>query len=296
MADLSLEIDPTGEAVEEWMDDNIPPFDGLVPFTTADQKGIATHRFDVDPGQEDLVARHVAIGIMGRRLAQRPSAFASWHDTLTAGAGLGNHETLVQSHAGQLVGTRDDPRVLKDLYGMVAEHILWRVLQAVDRGLGLPVHIEGHDWDVTDHGGDSVAVYQTDTGFAFRLWESKAVTGAAAMPKAAVGKATTQLTRKGWEYLARWVTVGRRLPDQDLAEFFVEMPDMWKAGDGRAGAGVAISTHATKPTGTCFTGLAGQFDLPDENKLGNLLLTVDFKAFAKLVRADIWKGAGWNAP
>ena len=105
------------------MDDNIPPFDGLVPFTTADQEGIATHRFDVEPGQEGVVARHVAVGIVGRRLAQRPAAFASWYDTLPAGVDLGDHEALVQSHVGQLVGMPDAPRVSKDLYGMVAEHI-----------------------------------------------------------------------------------------------------------------------------------------------------------------------------
>jgi hypothetical protein len=157
---------------------------------------------------------------------------------------------------------------------MVAEHLLWRLLLEVNRGLGLPVHVEGHDWDVTDRGGDSVAVYQSQTGFAFRLWESKAVTGATVTPKSAVGTATDQLTRKGWEYLARWATVARRLPDNDLAAFFVEMPDMWKLADGRAGAGVAISTSTRKATASAFEGLVGKFKLPDTNKLGNLALRI----------------------
>jgi hypothetical protein len=71
---------------------------------------------------------------------------------------------------------------------------------------------------------------------------------------------------------------------------------MWKAADDRAGAGVAISTHASKPTDACFGGLVGKFNLPDGNKNGNLVLAPDFVSFAELARSLIWKGAGWSAP
>jgi hypothetical protein len=296
LPELTDDVDASGVAVETWLASNVPPIDDLLPWTTASHAGIATHRFELAAGSEEALARHVAIGILGRRLVQRPAAFMGWHGALTAGAAIGEHEALVRLHVESLVGTPGEPRNPTDVYGMVAEHVLWRLLLVVDRGLGLPVHLEGHDWDVTDRGGDSVAVYKTDTGFAFRLWESKAVTGETVSPAAAVGRATDQLTRKGWEYLSRWTTVARRLPESDLASFFVEMPDMWKIGDGRAGAGVAISTHSAKPTDTCFVGLVGKFKLPDANKLGNLVLVTNFAAFAVLVQAALWKGAGWNAP
>jgi hypothetical protein len=294
--DITDDIDASGEAVRMWLDANVPAIDGLVPFTQSSQKGIETVRFELPPGQEHEVARYTAIGIIARRLDQRPAAFMAWHGHLTTGSDLGDHESLIDDHIEALVGTPHEPRPKVAVYGMVAEHLLWRVLLAVDRGLGLPLRIEGHDWDVTDHGGDSVAVYSTADGYAFRLWESKAVTGGSATPKKAVKTATGQLTRKGWEYLSRWATVARRLPDDELANFFVEMPDLWKLGDTRAGAGIAISTHAHKPTDTCFEGLVGKFSLPDENKLGNIVASESFSAFSKLVRRDIWKGAGWNVP
>ncbi len=295
MPDLTDEVDITGGAVSEWLAANSTPVGGLVVATTVDHGGIATYRFEVSAPDEPALAQQIAIGVVAQRLAQRPSAFASWVGAIQAGV-LDAHEALVRLHVKQMVGTPAKPRLETDLFAMVAEHLLWRLLNHIDRGLGLPVHIEGHDWDVTDHGGDSVAVYRTPTGFAFRLWESKAVTGAHSSPKAAVGKATGQLTRKGWEYLARWATVARRLPDEHLAEFFVLMPDLWKLADGRAGAGVAISTHTTKPTDACFDGLAGKFNLPDANKQGNLVVAGDFAQLSRDVRSVIWKGAGWSAP
>lgn len=296
MPDLDAEIDPTGKAVLDWLEANLPPLISLLDHTVENQGGIEAHRFSIPPEAEQDVVEIVAVGAMARRLMQRPSAFAAWHSALTTKEPLAASEGVVRRFVGSALGDPTNPRSSSHLFGFVAEHTIAELLRAVDHGLGLPIHLEQHDWSVTDPGGDCVAIYRMGEEFHFRLWESKAVTGATVLPATSVGEAIDQLDLRAWEYLARWAPVAQRLEDDTLADFFVRMPDLWSDGDLSAGAGIAVSTHSSKPIGTCFSGLVGRFNLPDANKQGSLVLATDFAKFAQSVRTSIWKGAAWSEP
>jgi hypothetical protein len=73
--------------------------------------------------------------------------------------------------------------------------MLRNLLNKVDRGLGLPELVEGHDWGATEHGADALAIYRQDDQLHFRLWESKAVTGITVYPTTVVGEARDQLDK-----------------------------------------------------------------------------------------------------
>lgn len=294
MGDLTVETDPTGTEVECWVTANVTPLLTILQSKVEMQSGIQTLRFIVEPTKEAELVEAIAIGLVAYRLRQRPRAFRAWLLALRGGSLPDRHKPLIRQFIGSAFGEPSKSKPLNHLYGFVAEHILTELLKVVDYGLGTPVHLEQHEWSVTDPGGDSVAVYHMETDLHFRIWESKATTGATVNPKTVVGEASSQLDLRAWEYLARWSTVAQRMDDENLATFFVQMPDLWSNGDPRAGAGVAIATHVTKPTDACFAGLVGKFNLPDCNKHGSLLLATDFAALAQSVRSLVWKGAAWS--
>jgi len=294
---LTPDIDATGQAVREWLAANVPSLEAVLELTTNAHGSITSFDFEVAGAQEAEVARVVAIGLVEERLGLRPAAFSAWFNAMTDGAGLGGHQTNVRDYVRTLAGTPEQSRTEIHLFGLVAEYMLRTLLAKVDRGLGLPERIEGHDWGATEHGADALAIYRHGNQLHLRLWESKAVTGETVYPTTVVGQARDQLGKDGWEYLARYITVARRAGGEtDIDAFIVAMPDLWRDGDARAGAGVAIATHTTKPTAGCFGGLAGHLGLLDANKQGHLVVAGDYTAFAYEVRRLIWNGAGWTAP
>jgi hypothetical protein len=297
LPNLTPEIEPTGQTVRDWLANNVPSLAQVLTLTTSAHGTIAAFRFEVTSDRQADAARVVAIALVEERLGLRPADFSAWFNAMADGEDLGGREFNVRSYVRTLAGTPAKPRTESHVFGLVAELMLRHLLSSVDRGLGLPELVEGHDWGATEHGADALAVYRQDGLLHFRVWESKAVTGETKYPTTVVGEARDQLGKDGWEYLARYVTVARR-EDRlaDINTFLVQMPDLWRDGDARAGAGVAIATHATKPTATCFEGLAGELGLPDANKQGHLVVAGDFAAFAREVKTLIWKGAEWIAP
>lgn len=297
LPNLTPDIDATGQIVRAWLADNVPKLETVLTQTTAVHGTITSYEFEVTSVQEAEVARVVAIGLAEGRLGLRPADFSAWFNSMADGTQLGHRATNVQRYMRTLAGTPAAPRTEVHLFGLVAELMLSNLLSTVDRGLGLPEMVEGHDWSATEHGADALAIYRPEGQLHFRLWESKAVTGNTVYPTSVVGEATSQLDKNAWEYLARYVTVARREDRHaDINTFLVAMPDLWRDGDARAGAGIAIATHAAKPTTSCFGGLAGKLGLPDANKQGHLVVAGDYAALARDVRRLIWKGAGWTVP
>jgi len=297
LPNLTPDIDAAGQIVRAWLAGNVPSLEQVLALTTGVHGTITSYRFEVTVAQEAEAARVVAVGLAENRLGLRPADFSAWFNSMADGTQLGPREANVRRYVQTLAGTPAAPKTEIHLFGLVAEFMLRDLLNKVDRGLGLPELVEGHDWGATEHGADALAIYRQDDQLHFRLWESKAVTGITVYPTAVVGEARDQLDKDAWEYLARYVTVARREDRHaDINTFIVEMPDLWRDGDTRAGAGIAIATHAAKPTSSCFGGLAGRLGLPDANKQGHLVVAGDYAAFAREVRRLIWKGAGWTAP
>ena len=297
MLNLAPDIDATGQTVRGWLAANVPSLDQVLPVTTDLHGTITSYKFEIQAACEDDAARVVAVALVEERLGLRPADFSAWFNSMADGTDLGAREANVRSYVRTLAGTPEHPKTEIHLFGLVAEAMLRSLLTKVDRGLGLPELVEGHDWGATEHGADALAIYRQGGQLHFRLWESKAVTGDTVYPTTIVGEARNQLDKDAWEYLARYVTVARREDRHaEINTFLVEMPDLWRDGDNRAGAGIAIATHAAKPTTSCFGGLAGEFGLPDANKQGHLVVAGDYAIFAREVRRLIWKGAGWTAP
>jgi hypothetical protein len=297
LPNFAADIDATGEVVRTWLAANVPSLEQVLAVATHAHGTITSFEFEVTVAKETEAARVVAVGLVEERLGLRPADFSAWFNAMDSGAPLGPREANVRGYLRTLAGTPTEPKTEIHLFGLVGEFMLRGLLNQVDRGLGLPEVVEGHDWSATEHGADALAIYRHGGQLHFRLWESKAVTGATVYPTTVVGKAKDQLDRDAWEYLARYVTVARREDRHaEINSFLVEMPDLWRDGDDRAGAGIAIATHATKPTTSCFSGLAGSLGLPDANKQGHLMVAGDYEGFSREVRRLVWKGAGWTAP
>ena len=198
----------------------------------------------------------------------------------------------------QNIGTPADPAHSNHLHGLVAEAIWYEVVSSVDAGLGLPSHIEGHDWSVTDPGGDGLSVYETvEGGHCFRLWESK-YHGASAPVRETVNRACQQVTSRSLEYLTRFSLIAQRTTDdEELARFYGSLADLWVDRDPAAGVGISISTSDNSDAEGCFGKVTTYFQLQASQHQAHLHLMADFKEFARLVRTRVWKGCGlWTEP
>jgi hypothetical protein len=190
-------------------------------------------------------------------------------------------------------GIPDDPGEDSHLLGLVAECLWFELTGGIDSGIGLPVLIEGHDWSVTDPGGDGLAVYRGAGVLQYRLWESKAH-GTVAVVRETVNGACTQLKRRALEYLGRYAVVAQRVTDDDeLADFLCGLPEMWVNNSPQAGVGVSVAAPDAADATLCFERLPEYFTLDGEAQRGHLnVVAGNLLDFAKLVRAFIWDGAG----
>ena len=167
----------------------------------------------------------------------------------------------------------------------------------VDVGLGIPIRVEGHDYSVTDPGGDGLTVYLSNGHYCYRLWESK-YHGSDRELRQTVNNACRQVSNRALQYLARFSVIEQHLVDDDLAEFYGSLTELWADKDPNAGVGIAIGADSYFGEGSngCFDGMTGYFELTDDQHQGNLNLVEDFQAFSELVRSFLWKGCGlWTA-
>jgi len=295
-------IDLTQRLTVDWVRDCFPGLDELCTVTHVDEEGIAAWRCVVPEGRRHEVAWRVAVGIAARRLALVPDLFFDWFGSATRCIdGVVPEARLALMKAYGLlvdVGTPTEPANDIRFFGLLAESVLEELLWTVDHGLGRPVVVEGHDWSALDHGGDKLAIYVGDTGPAFRLWESKALSSTVRTATAVVAEAAGQLEVNAAAYIGRFaVTVSRTIDDQTLAAFVAQMPELWANNHACAGVGIGVTTHDVPETQTCFAQLDAHFGLPNSRKSGHLTLLGPLDSFKKSLCEVLWKGVGlWTAP
>jgi hypothetical protein len=187
------------------------------------------------------------------------------------------------------IGTRAAPAREDHVEGFVAEHVWYLLTLENALGFGRPLRIDGPDWSVTDSGGDGLAVYRSGDVLMFRLWESKAHTGAGPV-RDVVNGACRQVDSKALRYLARFSKVGQSIEHTELQRFYGRLPEMWRNADRRAGGGISVAT-ASAGADSAFVGLPNYWAFTyDDQRQGLVVVIDDFAKFAQAVREHVWKG------
>lgn len=250
-------------------------------------------------GSSDVAALSLACSIARRRL---PNArlVEAWHRRATGqtdGSPTDVDRTVIEAALLENVGTPAAPASGEHLRGLVAEALWMDVVADEDVGLGTPVRVEGHDWSVTDPGGDGLTVYVVDGDFCYRLWESK-YHGHDGALRETINTACRQVEARALSYLARFSLVAQYLTDDAaLATFYGRLAELWADRSSAAGVGIVVGSSTSSNQDGCFDGIEGYFNLAAEQHQGHLNLVGDFPAFAELVRRVLWKGCGpWNEP
>jgi hypothetical protein len=190
------------------------------------------------PEQREIAAFRVALDIALDRCGGAPQYISPWLDRYQGGPPhdpdlLACLEAFLGSGS---IGTPTEPAKEVHLEGFVAEHVWHLLILENALSFGWPVRVDGPDWSVTDSGGDGLAVYRSGGALVFRLWESKAHTGAG-LVRDVVNGACRQVGSNALRYLARFSKVGQCLEDTELQIFYGRLPELWKslARGGRDG-------------------------------------------------------------
>lgn len=266
----------------------------LSHLMTVELHSTTTHRWGearLAVERRKMAAFRVALHIAWIRCGGAPQYLNAWLDRYQGGP---THDPdllacLVAFLGSESIGTPAEPAKDVHLEGFVAEHV-WHLLTLENAlGVGYPVRVDGPDWSVTDSGGDGLVVYRYDGAYAFRLWESKAHTGAGAV-RDVVNGACRQIDSKALRYLARFSKVGQSIEDPDLQRFYGRMPEMWRNADRDAGGGISVAT-ASAAIEDCFGGFANYWAFTRGDQRQGLVVVIDdFSTFAKAVREQVWKG------
>lgn len=264
-------------------------------------KGWPQLRCRLDPGHVDAAAAVLAEGIARRRIGTNARLHTAWQSRRLDPGGdppESRDRRLLEAGLLQNIGTPGQPSPRKQLRGLVAEAIWFEVASDVDAGLGVPVRVEGHDWSVTDPGGDGLTVYRTaDSAFCFRLWESKHH-GTDRKVRRTVNRACRQVKSRSLSYLSRFSLIAQQITDdEDLARFYGELAERWVDRDPAAGVGVSVGTDSNARISGCFDRVTSYFELELGQHQAQLHLMADFSELADRVRDEIWKGCGlWIEP
>ena len=209
----------------------------------------------------------------------------------------GADQTLLIAAVLTNVGTPDEPAPELHLRGLLTESVWIAAATFLDTGLGVPIRVEGHDWSVTDPGGDGLTVYETEDGFCFRLWETKHHLAESAV-RETVNEACRQVQDRSLSYLSRFSLIAQQLSSEpELAEFYALLAERWVNNDPAAGLGIAIGTDTSNQAGNCFANVHTYFDFPRERYDGHLHVVAGFSTLARTLRDELWKGCGlWIGP
>lgn len=290
-------IDPTGHVVRSWVLENQPAISELLDAVQKPHGSVRVQEYQPASDDWSHLATRCAVGIVSRRLAAYPRQFLAWWscavedrplaDTLDAGS-----ITVMRTSLEVNFGTPSDPGPIEHTIGAVAECFWHELTTAGDDQDGLPVLVEGHQWSVTDPGGDGLAVYRGADGLTFRLWETKASSNGGDLQQTING-AGRQLRTRALEYLGRYSTVAQRVSeDPDLAEHLCKLSELWVNSSPGAGAGVAVTAGSHASSAECFASLPNYFSFPSDRYAGMLGTISRFPEFATAVRLQIWQGAG----
>lgn len=252
------------------------------------------------PDRVQDAAVHLAQAIVRRRIPSNGRLRDLWFEQLGKAPDYTLSDTdgeLLIASVLTNVGTPDDQSPALHLYGLIAEMLWSEVVAIVDTGIGVPIRIEGHDWSVTDPGGDGLTVYQAEGGLFFRLWESKHHLADAPV-RDTVNGACRQVRDRSLSYLARFSLIAQQLVDDpELAEFYGRLPEFWVDNDPCAGVGISIGTDASSDSDGCFGNVHIYFDFDRDRMDTHLHMVGDFVGLATSVREELWKGCGlWIAP
>jgi hypothetical protein len=272
----------------------------LLEVSVSDDGGFPRLRCELRSDDVQDAARSLARSIAERRIGVNPRLHELWTSHLEGSSTDPVDETDIQLlKAGLLqnIGTPDQAGPAEHLHGLIAESVWLEVVGAVDVGLGQPLRIEGHDWSVTDPGGDGLTVYRADDGFLFRLWESK-YHGTSAAVRETANLACRQLRSRAIAYLARFSLIAQTLAnDAEVAAFYGQLPEMWVNKEEASGVGINVAAAEDADTAGDFDNVPSYFDLELAQHQSAIHLIGDIEEFANVVRNEIWKGCGlWTAP
>ena len=285
--------DTTGLYIGAWVDALLPPLEDLLSTSAATHGTISVAEYAIPTADEDTVAWRCAVAIAASRLRYWPSHFFAWFGALTdLDAVDPDLQVRMRVVLCKNLGSPDKNAPDSHLCGLVGETLLGSILARHDRGLGLPILFEGHDWSVTDHGGDCLVVMAHNDELRFQLWECKSIYGTTATGTV-IKEAAEQMHEHASEYLARYATVAERdaLPDA-VADMLLRLQDLWIDDDASKFAGVSVSTHHAKCTNGSFAQLDTILGLPVGRSHGSYTSAANFLAFSNQVRNLVWKGCG----
>jgi hypothetical protein len=189
-------------------------------------------------------------------------------------------------------GVPEKPAGREHVLGLIAEALWYEITAELGDGRCLPVHLEGHDWSVTDPGGDGLAIFKRSNGFYFVLWESKGHGSAKSAVRETVNRASSQVNVNALDYLGRFKSVWQYIDDEDLARFIAGISDEWVNATDSAYVGVSVSASGKADSNACFAGMVGYFQLQSGHHRGRLHLMVDVKVLSRRTRKFIWRGCG----
>ncbi|WP_211588865.1 hypothetical protein [Allorhizocola rhizosphaerae] len=242
-------------------------------------------------------ATHIlADDTMRLRLGDASDVLTSWRDKRDGGP---DHTPLrrrtIEVYARIGFGLPGKPSHKDHLEGHVAE-LLWHRLmteRTVCSGGRQLAYIPPLKADTTEPGGDGLAVYRIGNGtLVFRLWEIKKHDSSARI-SATIRRASEQLKLRGEEYLAK-LAAPETVADDEVAELFKEVVELWLDGNDRGGVGVSVGTSAAHaPSGpNTFGSILTAFphySAPGQTE--SIVVAVpDFPAFAIRVREIVWSG------
>jgi hypothetical protein len=282
-------VDGSAGMVDDWIAAALPSLMDMFVTTTADDDGVAVWQYE--PAQPELdIAVRVAVEIARVRLGKHPDKFFEWVRRLRGDDEL-DEELLgrAQMVLNINLGTPEEPRPDSHMCGLVAETLLGHFLQGSNRGNGLPVHFEGHDWSVTDPGGDCLAIYPPDGAWNFVLWESKVIYGATSTARSVACGAANQLHERAAEYLGRFAAVASRLElGPDLHDFLLELPDLWLDDAPTKAAGIGLAADTERRAVGAFSKAPEMLSMDAARVTANFTGLGRFLDFAMQVRSLVW--------
>lgn len=168
--------------------------------------------------------------------------------------------------------------------GAVAEHLWYYLYHQIRDDIAYSVEPE---LDPTSGGGDSISVHQSEDGLSFRLWEIKKCTAQRLRPT--VSRALNQLDERGSQYIAQMSMIGQKHPDEEIAQLFIRLPELWCDYSPEASVGVSVGIPERLTPDECFTDFPDRF--PDRSDLRGMVKVVgDYTRFVRAVQEEAWSG------
>ncbi len=211
-------------------------------------------------------------------------------------AEVGTALATVKTYASIGFGSPENPPNADHLQGHVAE-IIWNLLlgerspTADGRQLRRVHRVKA---DPLEPGGDGLVIYTDHQGvLVFRLWEIKKH-DATGRVSGTINRASKQLAQRGHEYLAKLAAPESMVEEDDLAELYGSMVDLWFDRSDRAGVGVAVGTsevHAPSGPRT-FRSIRTAFpEFSQSTQTEALVIAMpDYAGFSDRVKEIVWSG------